>query len=152
VTTIQQKNFLGHVQKFLQGFQFRINICIEPVRTASTRVNPQRKTASTLVIHSHDPDLIRVKMSRMGGNLSYSHKQQVFEPGPYKFKTVSTRFHPYQPGSTRIDPHRSMCQLLKILGATTRRRKHFGHVQNFYASQTVQKSVLNPFRSLSTRM
>jgi hypothetical protein len=41
---------LGHVQKFLQGFQFRINIRIEPVRTASTRFNPQRKTASTLVV------------------------------------------------------------------------------------------------------
>jgi hypothetical protein len=48
----EKKNFLGHVQKCLQGFQFRINICIEPVRTASTRFNPQRKTASTLVTYS----------------------------------------------------------------------------------------------------
>jgi hypothetical protein len=42
---------LGRVQKFLQGFQFRINIRIEPFRTAPTRFNPQRKTASTLVAY-----------------------------------------------------------------------------------------------------
>jgi hypothetical protein len=51
VTTIQRKNFLGPVQKFLQGCQFRINIRIEPVRTAPTRFNPQRKTASTLAAY-----------------------------------------------------------------------------------------------------
>jgi hypothetical protein len=48
---IRRKNFLGHVQKFLQGFQFRINIRIEPLRTASIRFNPQRKTASTLIAY-----------------------------------------------------------------------------------------------------
>jgi hypothetical protein len=42
---------LGRVQKFLQGFQFRINIRIEPVRAAPTRFIPQRKTASTLVAY-----------------------------------------------------------------------------------------------------
>jgi hypothetical protein len=47
VTTTRQKNFLGDVKKF----QFRINIRIEPVRTASTRFNPQGKTASTLVVY-----------------------------------------------------------------------------------------------------
>jgi hypothetical protein len=62
--------------------------------------------------------------------------------GPYEIKTVSTRFH----------PHRSTYQLLRILGATIRRRKHFGHVQNVCVSQRVQKFVLNPFRPLPTRM
>jgi hypothetical protein len=51
VTTIRRKNFLGRVQKFLQGFQFRINIRIEPVRTAPTRFKPQRKTALALVAY-----------------------------------------------------------------------------------------------------
>jgi hypothetical protein len=58
---------LGRVQKFLQGFQFCINIHIEPVRTAPTRFNPQRKTASTLVAYRMtfkvNLDLTRVKMS-----------------------------------------------------------------------------------------
>jgi hypothetical protein len=94
VTTIRRKTFCCHVQKFLQIFRFRINIRIKPVQTASTRFNPQRKTASTLVVYRHDPDLIRVKMSRMGGNLCYSHIQLDFEPGPYA----------YRPGSTRTDP------------------------------------------------
>jgi hypothetical protein len=48
----------------LQGFQFRINIRIEPARTASTRFNPQRKTASILVAYRMTVT-IRVKMSRM---------------------------------------------------------------------------------------
>jgi hypothetical protein len=102
-TRRRKKNFLGFVQKFLQGFQFRINIRIEPVRTASTRFNPQRKTASTLVAyHMIFIVTIRVKMSRRGGNLFYSHTQPDFEPVPYGIKTVSTRFQPYRPGSTRI--------------------------------------------------
>jgi hypothetical protein len=42
---------LGRVQKCLQGFQFRINTRIETVRTAPTRFNPQRKTASTFVAY-----------------------------------------------------------------------------------------------------
>jgi hypothetical protein len=84
--------------------------------------------------------------------LCYSHTQPDFEPGPYGIKTVSTRFQPYRPGSTRIDSHRNTCQFLRIPGATIRRRKHFVHVQNFCASQTVYKSVLNPFQALSTRM
>jgi hypothetical protein len=51
MTTIRRKNFLGRVQNFLQEFQFRINIRIEPVPTAPTRFNPQRKTASTFVAY-----------------------------------------------------------------------------------------------------
>jgi hypothetical protein len=78
-------------------------------------------------------------MSRMGGNLFYSYKQLDFEPGLYRIKTISTWFHPH-----------STCQFLRILGATIRRRKHFGHVQNFCAFQTIQKSILNPFQPLST--
>jgi hypothetical protein len=109
VTTIRRKKLIGHVQKILQGFQFRFNIRIEPVRTASTRFNPQRKTALTLVAYRMAfiltiRILIRVKMSRMGGDLCYSHKQPDFEPVPYGIKTVSTRFHPYRPGSSRIVP------------------------------------------------
>jgi hypothetical protein len=103
-------------------------------RPASTRIDPCRIPYD---IHIHDPDLIRVKMSRMGGNLYYSHTQPDFEPGPYGIKTVSTRFHPYRPCSTRTDPHRNTRQFLRILGVTIRRRKHFGHVQNFRFSQTV---------------
>jgi hypothetical protein len=81
VTTIRRKNFLCHVQTFLQGFQFRINIRInigiEPVRTASTSFNPQRKTASTLVAYRMTFIVtIRVKMSRMGGDLCYSQTQK----------------------------------------------------------------------------
>jgi hypothetical protein len=77
-----------------------------------------------------------MKLRRMGVNLCYSHTKPDFEPGPYGIKTVLTRFH----------SHRSTCQQLKIPGATIRRRKHFGHIQNFCTSQTVQKSVLNPYR------
>jgi hypothetical protein len=51
VTTIRQKNVLGQVQKFLQGFHFRFNIHIEPVQIALTRFNPQCKIASTHVAH-----------------------------------------------------------------------------------------------------
>jgi hypothetical protein len=96
--------------------------------SASTRIDPCHISHD---IHSHDPDLIRVKMSRMGGNLCYSHTHPDFEPGPYGIKPVSTQFHPYWPGSTGTDPHRNMCQFLRIPGATTRR------VQNFCASQTI---------------
>jgi hypothetical protein len=100
---IRRKTFLGRVQKFLRGFQFRINIRIEPVRTATTCFNPQRKTASTLIAYRMTFIVtILVKMSRMGGDLYYSRTEPDFEPGQYGIKTVSTRPHPYRPGSTRI--------------------------------------------------
>jgi hypothetical protein len=76
----------------------------------------------------------------------YRPGSTLIEPDPYGIKTVSTRFHPYWLSSTCIDPHRNTCQFLRILGATKRWRKHFGHVQNFCAFQTVYKSVLNPYR------
>jgi hypothetical protein len=62
----RRKIFLGHFQIFLQIFQFCINIRIEPVRTASTRFNRTDPCRIPHDIHSHDPDLIRVKMSRIG--------------------------------------------------------------------------------------
>jgi hypothetical protein len=37
--------------KFLHGFQFRIDIHIDPVLTALTPINPQCKTALTLVVY-----------------------------------------------------------------------------------------------------
>jgi hypothetical protein len=123
VTTIRRKTFWVMFKIFLHIFQFCINIRIEPLRTASTRFNPQRKTASTLVVYRMTfivTDLIRVKMSRMGGNLCYSRKQPDFEPGPYGIKTVSTRFH----------PHRNTCQFLRILGATIRPCSKFLCVSN----------------------
>jgi hypothetical protein len=57
-----------------------------------------------------------------------------------RFRTGSirnvNRIDPVPPVFTK-DPHRNMCQFLRIPGATIRRRKHFCHVQNFCASKTV---------------
>jgi hypothetical protein len=92
------------------------------------------------VTHSRISNCVHTKLK------PYRPGSTRIEPGPYGIKTVSTRFHPYRLGSTCIDPHRNTCQFLRILGATIRWRKHFGNVQNFCASQTVYKSVLNPYR------
>jgi hypothetical protein len=119
-----EKTFLARVQKFLQGFQFHINIRIEPVRTAPTRFNPQRKTASTLAAY-HMTFKVTIRIwsgwkwakwvmiyatvthswisNRVHTELKpYRPGSTRIEPGPYWIKTVSTRFHPFRPGSIRI--------------------------------------------------
>jgi hypothetical protein len=49
-TTIRRRKYFGNIQNFLHGLQIRINIRIKLIQTALTRLNLQRKTASTLVV------------------------------------------------------------------------------------------------------
>jgi hypothetical protein len=126
-----EKTFWVMFKFFLQIFQFRINIRIEPVRTVSTRFNPQRKTASTFVYHITFIVTIRIwswwKWAKWEVIYATVTNRRISNRVHTELKIVSTRFH----------PHRNTCQFLRILGATIRRRKHFGHVQNFCAFQTV---------------
>jgi hypothetical protein len=59
---MEEKKFWSYLE-FLHGFQFCINIRIEPVLTALTSINPQRKTALTLAVYCivlHAMDFDRV--------------------------------------------------------------------------------------------
>jgi hypothetical protein len=67
-----------------------MNIRIDPARTALTRFNRIDPCRIPHDIHRHDPDLIRVKMSRISPGMMViyaSHTPPDFEPGPYGLKT-----------------------------------------------------------------
>jgi hypothetical protein len=98
---------------FLPIFQFRINIRIEPVRTASTRFNPQRKTAKTLVIYR----MTFIVTIRIWSGWKWAEWVVIY--ATVTNSRISNRVHtelkPHRTGSTRIDPHRNTCQFLRSL-------------------------------------
>jgi hypothetical protein len=120
-TTIRRKKRFGSCSKKFA----RIAILYHyPYWTGSTRFNPQRKTASTLVAcrmtfivmiriwsgwkwtkwlvfyatvtHSRISDRVQTELK------PYRPGSTRIDPDPYWIKTVSTQFHPFRPCSTRI--------------------------------------------------
>ena len=111
--TIRRRKSFGHVQKFLQGFQFRMDSRLDPARPALTRLNPQCKTVSTLVVYryvSHDGYWQVLYRGRYGSK-RVDRGQKGYLSLSIRIMSLSTLFDPYWPVLTKtvltlMDPYR----------------------------------------------